>query len=89
MCNNWTIKFTKKSQKELQKLDKPIQHKIITELDKILLLEHPRDSGKSLTGSLSGLWRYRVSDYRIIAEIEDNVLTIVVVRVAHRKEVYD
>ena len=85
--SKWVINFTKKSQKELQKLDKPIQAKIIAELDQILLLSNPRDAGKSLTGSFSGLWRYRVGNYRIIAELEDSIFTIIVVRIGHRKQV--
>lgn len=85
----WTINFTKKSQKELQKLDKPVQTQIIAELDRILLLNNPRGVGKSLTGELSGLWRYRIGDYRIIAELEDSIFTVIVVRIGHRKQIYD
>lgn len=85
----WTINFTKKSQKELQKLDRPIQTQIVAELDRILLLNNPRGVGKSLTGELSGLWRYRVGDYRVIAELEDRIFTVIVVRIGHRKQIYD
>jgi len=45
--------------------------------------------GKSLSGDLAGLWRYRIGDYRIIAKIEDQHFTILVVHVGHRKNVYD
>lgn len=85
----WTINFTKKSQKELQKLDRPIQTQIVAELNRILLLNNPREVGKSLTGGLSGLWRYRVGDYRVVAELEDSIFTVIVVRIGHRKQIYD
>ena len=87
--SKWIINFTKKSQKELQKLDRQIQTQIIAELDRIIHLGNPRDAGKSLTGELSGLWRYRVGDYRVIAELEDDIFTIIVVRIGHRKNIYD
>jgi mRNA interferase RelE/StbE len=51
--------------------------------------EDPRQRGKGLTANLSGLWRYRVGDYRVICEIEDARLTVLVVRIAHRSQVYD
>lgn len=86
--NKWVINFTKKAQKDLQKLDKPIQNKIVVELDQILLLNNPREVGKCLTGSLSGLWRYRVGDYQIIVDIEDDIFTVIVVKIGHRKQVY-
>ncbi len=55
---------------------------------KVANLEDPRSLGKPLSGSLSGLWRYRVGSYRIIASIEDLDIRILVVKIAHRKEVY-
>ncbi|MDD5375456.1 type II toxin-antitoxin system RelE/ParE family toxin [Acidithiobacillus sp.] len=55
---------------------------------KVALLEDPRSLGKPLSGGLSGLWRYRVGNYRVIANIEDRDVCILVVKIAHRKEVY-
>ena len=85
----WTLNFSAKAAKLFNKLDKPIQRQLAAEIDKILSLDDPRQLGKSLTGELSGLWRYRAGDYRIVCEIQDNVLMILVVRVAHRKDIYD
>lgn len=51
-------------------------------------LEDPRSRGKALTGNLAGVWRYRVGDYRILCDINDGRLVILVVDVAHRREVY-
>ena len=50
---------------------------------------NPRLYGKGLTANRSGQWRYRVNDYRLIAEIQDDVVVILIVRIAHRREVYD
>jgi mRNA interferase RelE/StbE len=52
-------------------------------------LDDARSRGKGLSGRLSGLWRYRVGDYRMICDIHDNEITIYVVEVGHRKDVYD
>lgn len=48
----------------------------------------PRAPGKALTGRFSGLWRYRVGDYRIICKIEDDRLVVLVVEVGHRRDIY-
>lgn len=58
------------------------------QLREISLLDNPRSTGRALVGNLAGLWRNQVGDYRIICEIEDGVLLILVVDVAHRSEVY-
>lgn len=70
------------------KLDKPIAKRIISYLYEIEILENPRSRGKGLTSNLAGLWRYRVGDYRIICDIQDDKIIITVLRIAHRKEIY-
>lgn len=72
----------------MRKLDRGIAARIFEELDEIAKLEDPRVRGKSLTGNLAGVWRYRVGDYRILCDIDDGRLVILVVDVAHRREVY-
>ncbi|MDR3346095.1 MAG: type II toxin-antitoxin system RelE/ParE family toxin [Campylobacteraceae bacterium] len=52
-------------------------------------LENPRSRGKALVGNLSGLWRYRVEDYRLICKIEDNHFIILVIEIGHRNSIYD
>lgn len=69
-------------------MDKQSARRIRDELAEIAKLENPRSRGKALVGNLAGLWRYRIGDYRIICDIEDSVLLIVVVNVAHRREIY-
>lgn len=84
----WRIEIDKDVQREMKKLDKQVAKRITAKLREISQLDDPRSMGKGLTGNLAGLWRYRVGDYRIICDIEDGVLLILVVDVAHRREVY-
>lgn len=56
---------------------------------KIKILSNPRQTGKGLSFNKSGFWRYRVGDYRIICQIKDDELTIIVVTVGHRKNIYE
>jgi mRNA interferase RelE/StbE len=85
----WTIRFSSGAKKALTKLDKPTARRILTFLsEKLGSAANPREYGKALKGELSDLWRYRVGDYRIICTIEDEQIEILVLRIAHRKEVY-
>lgn len=89
MPPKWTVIFTDLAEKAFAKLDRPIQKEIEKYLStRVLVVEHPRSLGKALKGNLSDYWSYRSGDYRIICKIEDHELVILVVRVAHRKEVY-
>lgn len=84
------VKFTKTALKQLSKLDKDILVMLKLWIDNNLEnSENPRLKGKALVGNLKGYWRYRVGEYRIVADIVDNKLIIVLVSVAHRREVYD
>jgi mRNA interferase RelE/StbE len=56
--------------------------------DRLQPAENPRQLGKPLQGDKGGLWRYRVGDYRLICEIQDERITVLVLRVGHRKDVY-
>lgn len=84
----WRIEIDKDVQREMKKLEKQVAKRITAKLREVSQLDDPRSMGKGLTGNLAGLWRYRVGDYRIICDIEDGVLLILVVDVAHRREVY-
>ena len=72
----------------MKKLDRHVAKRIIAKLREISQLEDPRSTGKALVGNLAGLCRYRVGDYQIVCDIEDEVLLILVVDVAHRSKVY-
>jgi len=84
----WTIEFDRKAKKEFEKLGKPIQKQIDKFLLKLMKSAHPRHLGQALKGGLQSFWRYRVGDYRLICSIEDKTVTVVVLRVNHRREVY-
>lgn len=86
----WTIRYDERALKELKKLDRQAQKRIVEYFDiKIAPLKNAREQGKALTGSQRGLWRYRIGDYRAICHIKDETVTVLILRVAHRKEVYD
>jgi mRNA interferase RelE/StbE len=71
-------------------MNKSVAKKIVDYMDKkISPLNNPRDIGKGLSFDRSGLWRYRVEDYRIICRIQDEDITILVLEVGHRKEIYE
>lgn len=86
----WSIEFGPKAQRQLEQLDRQVARRIFRFLfERVAPLDNPRSLGQALTGSeLGDYWKYRVGDYRIIASIEDAVLRIIVVRVAHRRESY-
>ena len=85
----YTVKYSAHIIKELSKLDKATLRIIKNWITKHLVdTVDPRLHGKELKGNLKGVWRYRVGDYRIFAEIRDNELIIFLFEVAHRREVY-
>lgn len=87
--NKYTIKFSDNALKELSKLDKSISRLIMNWIIKNLeYTSNPRQHGKALTGNLKGIWRYRLGDYRIFAEINDNEVFIFIFEVAHRNVIY-
>jgi len=86
---NWVYRFDERALKELKKLGHPAQRDIITYLDaRVAGGQDPRRFGKGLKADLAGLWRYRVGDYRIICQIKDGELLVLVVAVGHRKSIY-
>jgi len=86
----WKIEFLPEAEKDLNGIDRPIVHRILSFLNnRIKPLEDPRKIGEALKGPEFGkYWKYRVGDYRIICQIREKKITILVVRVGHRKEVY-
>ena len=86
----WTVEFDEAARKELRKLDRQAQQDILRYLrERIATDEDPRRFGKALSRELAGLWRYRIQNYRLICSIEDQTLIVLVLRVGHRKDVYD
>ena len=83
------VEFSKRALKDIKKLDKSTEALILGWIRKNLEgCENPRVHGKGLTANHSGEWRYRVGDYRLLAEIQDGKLIILMLTVGHRSEVY-
>jgi mRNA interferase RelE/StbE len=82
------VDYTDEAKKQIKKLDKSIQQRILDYLDNVATLEDPRSKGKGLTSNLAGLWRYRVGDYRIICRIIDAELVILALEIGHRRDIY-
>jgi mRNA interferase RelE/StbE len=89
----WRIEFDAGALKDLRRLDRQVAHRITRFLrERLGVMDDPRSLGARLKGPRSGpgtasLWRYRVGDWRIVAHIEDEVLRVLVLRIAHRREV--
>ncbi len=85
----WRIDYTQTALNQLRKLDKQSARRILDFLDeRVVRRDNPRSTGKALTGPLGGLWRYRVGDFRVICEIQDGALRVLVVALGNRCEVY-
>ena len=85
----WTIEYTDAAIRQFGKLDKAVARRIADYMEeRVAPLEDPRSVGKSLGGKLASFWRYRVGDYRIICELRDKQLCVLVMRVGHRREIY-
>lgn len=86
----WTIDYTETARKHLRKLDKQIARSILDFMDdRIADTNNPRSVGKSLKGpQLGDFWRYRVGDYRVVCEIQDHKLCVLVVKIGNRREIY-
>jgi len=82
----WNVDFNDTAKHQLAKLDRQWQAAILDYLeDRIATLDDPRSRGKPLVGDKKGLWRYRVGDYRILCELRDNELVVLVVTIGHRR----
>jgi mRNA interferase RelE/StbE len=86
----WRVAFDPDAARELRKLGHSAQSAIQKYLrERIATAQNPRRFGHALTGDLKGLWRYRVGDYRIVADIREKEILVMVVTVGHRRNVYD
>lgn len=85
----WKINYADTAKGQLRKLDRQVTLRIVDYMDdRVATLDKPRSLGKALTGSLGGLWCYRVGDCRIICDIQDEKITVMVLKIGHRREVY-
>ena len=85
----WTIDYTDTARTQLRKLDRQAARRIVDYMDKrVALSGDPRSTGRALTGRMGGFWRYRVGGHRVICDIQDRVLRVLVVRLGGRDRVY-
>ncbi|MFN0023872.1 MAG: type II toxin-antitoxin system RelE family toxin [Parvularculaceae bacterium] len=85
----WRVEFDAAAAKELKKLGKTDQGRILKFLrERIAGEEDPRRLGAALSGEFAGLWRYRVGDHRLVVAIEDQRILVLVLRIGHRREIY-
>jgi mRNA interferase RelE/StbE len=85
----WRIEYTQTARNQLRKLDRQIARRILDYMDeRVASRANPRSLGKPLSGPLGELWRYRVADYRVICDIQDNALRVLVIQIGNRREVY-
>jgi len=84
------LRFTKKAQKQFNALEVYTQKRICDYLNKhVHGCENPRATGKRLSENMSDYWRYRIGDYRVIREIQDDSFVVLAVKVGHRSKAYD
>ena len=85
----WSIELARDAARELDELDGQAAKRILKFLnERLAKRDNPRELGEALKGELAELWKYRVGDYRIIANIDDRLIRILVVRIGNRREVY-
>ena len=85
----WTIEYSDTARAQLRRLDRQMARRVVDYMDeRVAPRDDPRGIGHALTGPMGRLWRYRVGDCRVVCDIQDNVMRVLVVRVGRRDRVY-
>ncbi|HJI49267.1 MAG TPA: type II toxin-antitoxin system RelE/ParE family toxin [Oscillospiraceae bacterium] len=85
----YTVEYTKRAIKQLKKLDKQTSALLLGWIEKNLVdCDNPRQFGKGLTANRKGEWRYRIGDYRLVADIQDDKIVILILNIGHRRDIY-
>jgi mRNA interferase RelE/StbE len=85
----WTLEYSTKARKQLRKLDPAQRAIILFWMDKnINGCDNPRLHGRGLVGNHTGVWRYRIGDYRVLCDIQDGKLIVLAFNIEHRSKVY-
>jgi len=85
----WITEYTHTAKEQLRKLGRQVAKRILNYMDnRVASLDDPRSLGKALSGTLGKLWRYRTGDYRVICDIQDTALRVLVIRAGSRDDVY-
>ena len=89
MSAGWTVRLERRAEKDLSRLGAQDRNRVLQFLyERLLSAPSPRSLGAALSGPLGGLWKYRVGDIRIVADIRDGELLILVIDIGNRREVY-
>lgn len=84
----WHLRTSPQFDKAARRIDRTAVRRIRAYLDEVCELDDPRQRGKALTANHAGYWRYRIGDWRVIAEIREDELVIVAIGLGHRSEIY-
>ncbi len=85
----WNVEISDVAERQLRKLDWPIQERILDWLDeRIEGCKNPRHFGELLKGDRAGFWRYRIGNYRLLCDIQDEKVMVLVLNIGHRQEIY-
>jgi mRNA interferase RelE/StbE len=85
----WRVDFTDKARQQLRKLHPDVQSRLLRFLrERVASSDDPRMLASRLTGELAAYWRFRVGDYRLLCRVDDGTLTVLVISLGHRKQVY-
>lgn len=84
----WTLEIEARAEKALAKIASTDGKRIVAAMRVLASGENPRLKGRAMVGEYAGHWRYRIGDYRVIARIEDGRMTIVVIAIGHRRDIY-
>ena len=86
---DWEIRYSNRALKQLHKLDMNMKSRIVNFMDtRVAPLDNPRVRAEPLSGNWAGFWRYRVGSHRVICDIQDDVLRVLVLKVGRRDEVF-
>ena len=86
---DWSVEFTPRAKKALSQLDRSVQKRVVGKLQEIQGADDPRDFLKPMMGPLTGMFRLRVGDYRVIIDIQAERCVVLALDVGHRSTVYD
>lgn len=85
---DWTVEISDIAERQLKKLDRPVQKRILDWLaDRVEGCKNPKHFGEPLKGDFSGFWRYRIGGYRVLCEINDSRVIVLVLTIGHRRQV--
>lgn len=83
----WQVALKPRAKRQLAKLDRPVQQRLVEFMERLAGRDDPHELGRALQGPHQ-LYKYRVGDYRLIAQLQDQALVVLVVKIGHRREVY-